>query len=738
MAPKKIFKAKSFWLTVSVNVVLLIAVLFLMNYVQYALNADVRINLSEIVTQNKDVINSKLMAEVNSLEVIATQFSTSLAKAKGERDVAMREIFSEYARDKSDEKLYWASAQGLAWYPDGQEIEISGREYFILAMQGRPNISARIVSRKNGDDIFVISVPLTFRDEIIGTVQRHYTPEEMYNLCSVSLFSEQGYMYIINSEGYIVISSQPDKYGHESDNYYRMVYLNDPAAANQLQKDIENGRAGFMETESNGEKLFSAYTPIENLHDWYLITSISTAAVSPNANMVIRLFYCVLFVWVIIFALSMMYSLSLKKKQQADLERIAFVDTVTQGNTYTKFAMDCRNQLAEQPETQFYLFTFDIDNFKYINSFYGFDVGDSILREIYALYRSRLAPGETIARVTGDHFVMLLQDAAPERLEILFESELQLGDITVYLSAGLYPVSAGSESLDLMMDKANLAAQKIKGKRYKRVAIYSEEFDREMTRNEQIKRAIEQALEQDEIVPFFQPKVDVDTRKLVGAEALARWRKPDGTLVPPGHFIPVCEQTGLVSQVDMAIFEKTLQFIRKHLDANIACVPISVNFSRLHLLNMEFLESLLEKLERYNVPPQLIELELTETVMFDNAGIISDFIENLHKNGLTISMDDFGSGYSSLHMLKDVDIDVLKIDRGFLMESQNSNRQKVVFEAIARMAEKLNIHVVVEGVETQENVKLMTEFGCKTAQGFLFAKPMAEQDFSVVYTEGHI
>ena len=739
MGEKSIFRNKLFVVTVIACIVLLFSVFFLMNYVQNLLYSDVRITLMEIVSQNKDVISSKLLVELNNMELASQQVSDRIAENGGAVDhESVKEAFLSFAQSKGGETLCWADANGDALYANGQTVSVAGRRYFQLAMQGSQNISERTVSRLNGEDIFILAVPLRVEGNIIGTIQKQYTPQEIYHLCSVSLFSDQGYMYVINEDGYILISSQQDSYSRESDNYYRMVFLGDPEASKQIERDIRGGRSGFIETTLDGQKVFSAYTPIDQIYGWYLISSVATNAVSPNAGIVVRMFYIILCAVVLFFACLMLYYLYAKHRQQRELRRLAFEDDVTGGNTYTKFTVDLPKILSAHKDRQFYIFVFDIDNFKYINSYYGYETGDRILRRISGMYGSLMLQNELLARTTGDHFVALLEDASEARLADLFSSEVCVEGITVYLSAGLYSIADPTESVNLMVDKATAAVKEIKGMRYKRVAVYSEEFGLRITKNEQLKRAVEQALVDGEIIPYYQPKVDIKTRRLVGAEALARWKKKDGTLVSPGEFIPVCEQTGLIVMVDLAIFKNTLQFIRSNLEKNVECVPISVNFSRMHLLNEDFLNSLLKMMREYGVPPRLIELELTETVIFDNFQSINDFIGRLHESGIQISMDDFGSGYSSLHMLKDVDIDVLKIDRGFLQGVANSDRQRTIFGAIVRMAKGLKMKVVVEGVENVENIELMDEFGCYIAQGFYYSRPLAPEIFQKFYEEGKV
>lgn len=740
-------KAKSFKKITQVIAVLLIATLsflavfFLMQHVQELLVSDAEVNLTEVVTQNTDVISSKLTLEVNNLQLAADQIAERMKNENITDDDGMKSVFLQYAKEKNDDRLFIAGKDGIALFPDGDTVDVSGRNYYKLAISGSQNISDKIVSRKTGDEIFVISVPVESDAKIIGALQKVYTPDEMYNICAVSLFSDQGYMSIINSDGYILISSRQDGYSKEADNYYRMLYAQgNREASARLEEDIKANRSGFMETTIDGEKTFSGYMPIKQVHDWYLISSIATSAVSANANTVVQMFYFILLIVAGAFTAFLIYFWSYKNKQQATLSNIAFVDPVTKGNTYNKFVVDVPEALRAFPEQQFYVMVFDIDNFKYVNNFYGFDKGDRVLKKIDQTVREKLLPSETAARISGDHFIALLRNADEKRLFALLDSiqENKGIDIDVYVSAGLYMITDREESVNIMMDKARMAQESIKGVPHKRLGIYTDRFDEEMIRNEQLKRSLEQALQNDEVIPFYQPKVDVNTRALVGAEALARWRTKDGQMMPPSEFIPMCEKTGLITDLDMTIYEKVLKFLRRNLDEGVSCVPVSANFSRLHLADPEFVDKLIAKAGEHSVPAGLIEIELTESVFFDNYGLIAELIERLHKHGFLISIDDFGSGYSSLNMLKDIPVDIIKIDRGFLKESADSEKQRIIFEAIAQMAERLHIAVVVEGVENEEGVRLMKEYGCSVAQGFYFARPMDEDDFENIFREGKL
>lgn len=722
------------FITLFINVFMIIAILLLMNYVQKLLYSDVKLNLTEVVTQNKDVITSRLSSEMN--ELYSASKKLTYAMEEGSID-HLEQIFNEISDDENN-RLFVADAQGKAYFRDQSTLDISGRNYHRLAMDGIQNISDRTISRHDGSDVFIISVPIYFKGEVIGTAHHNYTAEEMYETCSLSLYSSQGFMYIINGDGYILIDSRDQAYNQEADNYFRMMYAQgNEDQTDSLKTDIKEEKTGFMETTLDNIQYFSAYTPIEGVHDWYLISSINTNAVSSNANMVINMFYLILIVIVLVFSGSILYFLKYKNKQQQKLLKVAYEDPLTGGNTYQKFMDDMQSFYHKNPHQEYVLLTLDIDNFKYINNYYGFDVGDKLLAQIYHSLEAKLQADETLARISGDHFVMLLKQSNIERInDIVTNAKSNEINLQIYFSVGVYEIKDKTESLQLMIDKANAAANLSKSSMHKKVEFYTHDLNQQMIYNEHMKQKIIKSLANDEMVPFFQPKVNINTRKVIGAEALARWIDKDGTIIPPSEFIPICEKTGLIIELDMMIFRKTLQFLKDNALEN--RVPISVNFSRIHLNNPKFLDNLKTIMNVYDIPSDMIEIELTESVMMHNPEAVREFTDHMHANGFRISMDDFGSGYSSLNMLKDIPIDVLKIDQIFLKETEGFEKQRIILENIAKMAQQLEISVVVEGVENEQHVELMKSIGCLIAQGYYFAKPMDQEHFEKIYKKGSL
>ena len=258
-----------------------------------------------------------------------------------------------------------------------------------------------------------------------------------------------------------------------------------------------------------------------------------------------------------------------------------------------------------------------------------------------------------------------------------------------------------------------------------------------MQREQQIINEMDTALEEKQFVVYFQPKYELDGYTPRGAEALVRWKKTDGTMVSPGEFIPVFEKNGFIIKLDYYVWDQVCQLIATALRAGRKPDPISVNVSRVNLYNPNFLESLVNLVEKYRIPPEYLHLELTESVFSDTENVILNAVNYLHKAGFTILMDDFGSGYSSLNVLKDIDLDVLKIDMKFLSKGKDDGRGEKILAAVIQMAKALDMPVIAEGVEEKKQVQMLKRLGCNYIQGYYFAKPMPQEDYERLARKSH-
>lgn len=400
------------------------------------------------------------------------------------------------------------------------------------------------------------------------------------------------------------------------------------------------------------------------------------------------------------------------------------------------FYLETREMLDRHKEQTFAVIHYDVDRFKMINSLYGAAEGDHLICQVAKAIDSVLEGRDatTYGRISGDIFAICMSyDKKQEIEEVLQEIDgnLKRHETPYYLetSAGIYLLENNDWEVPIICDKAAIAARRCKGQYLLHAAFYTPEMGLEMLREQKIIDEMDTALQENQFVVYYQPKYEVKTGRPYGAEALVRWQKEDGSFVSPGEFIPIFEKNGFITRLDYYVWEKVCQFIRSELDEGREPAPISVNVSRVNLYTPKFLETIVDLVEKYKVPPHYLYLELTETVFSDSEKLIREAVDNLHKVGFTIMMDDFGSGYSSLNVLKDIHLDIIKIDREFLPRSEEDIRSEKILEAIIRMANSLKLPIVVEGVEEAHQVELLSRLGCDYIQGYYFAKPMPQAQY---------
>lgn len=384
----------------------------------------------------------------------------------------------------------------------------------------------------------------------------------------------------------------------------------------------------------------------------------------------------------------------------------------------------------------------DIDNFKRVNDIYGHSMGDKLLIAISHLIQDH-AHGFT-ARVGGDEYVAILdgnlaEDEVERTASSLIENMEHIDFRTdilslVSLSIGVVFSQSASQPLDDILAKCDAAMYQSKNNGKNKYTIYQAN-DKTLEINRNIEAEMEDALKNGEFQVYFQPKVNMVSSKLCGAEALSRWVHPTDGVREPITYIPLFEKNGFIAELDMYIYEEVCRLKAAWAGEVYEHIPISVNMSRLHLYNKHFVDDLVQIASKYNIPTTELEIEITEnTFIKDNAELIN-VIDILQSHGFTVSIDDFGSGYSALNLLKDLSVNTVKIDKEFLQVSSETFRGRKVLRNVIALCRDLKIDVVTEGIETQEQVDFITRSGCPIGQGFYYSRPIPADEFSSYASE---
>lgn len=424
------------------------------------------------------------------------------------------------------------------------------------------------------------------------------------------------------------------------------------------------------------------------------------------------------------------HELSKELKYRADY------DMLTGIYNKTKFFETTRALLNRNPSETFALVRIDIEKFQLVNSFFGIQQGDELLRYIAGEIRKFAGQSTLISygRIEADIFCICAPYQGEEKvLEFVRYMRVRFGqyhlEFDIVPTIGIYIIEDRTISMDGMYDRANLAAKQCKGNYIQNYAFYTAEMSDEIVKEQRIVNRMKNALENDEFVLYLQPKYGLQSNEMDGAEVLVRWARPSGGMVSPGEFIPVFERNGFIIKLDYYVWEKTCQLIAKWLAEGKNPEPVSVNISRVSLYNPKLVELICGLVEKYQIPPRLLQLELTESAYTSNPKVIKDMMERLQHAGFSILMDDFGSGYSSLNVLKDIAVDILKIDMKFLSDTDKQGRSENILASVVRMAKWLDMPVVAEGVERREQVEFLRSIGCEYVQGYYFAKPMPVEDY---------
>ena len=725
-----------------IAVTVLLAVFFTWKF-QQSSERKVLNTLSEISCQSVNVIQEEVEKNKTLLTNLAIYISEGDTKdidvlIEGLVNVDKRNGFKRMGIIRDD--YFGKATDGRGFVPDRESIQ----ERFQAAMEGKTVVSDRLKDLDDGKDVTLYSTPINWPDGTRYVLFGTYGIEYYKEILSVSTFGGEGYSYIIRKNGDCVIDSK-NKNGNSFENYYDHIIEESEGnreGIRRLQEDIDAFRDGFVTFQTEKGSRYVYYQPLE-INDWYLMSVIPEAVVETHINGPMATAYAILLVCLlgILYLACRVYLI--QKAGRKMLERAAYVDEVTGDASYAKFMLDAQKLLHTYTDKKYALAVLNIKRFQYINDLYGYEEGDRALKRVMKALREAVGTYECAARMQSDHYAVLLvyedQNQLQERLDMILEkieceADNRVGGTPYVLKvqAGVYMVQQREEMLESMLDRAAMAARSEYNPEINSCNFYSETIRRRMLRNREIEDRFSEALKNQEFYLCYQPKFQVEVQRFCGAEALVRWEDPKTGAISPAEFIPVLEHSGSIVELDEFVLEMACSQIHRWLQEGIEVLPVSVNVSQLHLYRLNFVERYLEIIDRHQIPHELIQLEMTETALFSNEDILSESLEELRSRGIRILMDDFGSGYSSVTMLKSMPIDILKIDKSMVDSVEDNEKVRLILSSIIRLAQSLHISVTAEGVENKAQYEILKSMKIDDIQGYYCARPMSADQYACI------
>ncbi len=434
-----------------------------------------------------------------------------------------------------------------------------------------------------------------------------------------------------------------------------------------------------------------------------------------------------------------------EREIEQELRITAYFDPLTGLYNRSAFMKNAQDILNANPLAEYSIMKLNIGGFKVLNDVLGRDVGDKLLITIAGVLRDVIGKNGVYARLFSDHFAMLIpyseRSIHPQTiLDAVQKAVSDAPEISheVQFYIGVYKVTDRELSVDNMTDRASIACRSISGSFREHIAYYDDKMRRQMIEEQEICDDARRALKNKEFYVCYQPIYGIRAKKFVSAEALVRWNHPTKGQILPAKFIPVFEKNGFIAELDLYVLEQVCIYQKKRFDEGLPPFPISVNVSRMSLYNPNLFETISELTDRYRVDPKYFRIEITESAYNDNPSQLLDTIGRLRRKCYPVLMDDFGSGYSSLNTLKDIPIDVLKLDMKFMQGFEKNGKVGTIVTSVARMSKWLNVPLLAEGVETREQYEFLASIGCAYIQGFYFSRPVPENDFTQLVAQEEI
>lgn len=547
-------------------------------------------------------------------------------------------------------------------------------------------------------------------------------------------------LYMLNKEGEVLLSSTKDSINSKNEQDLSQ------ADKEMIIKMIETEEAGSSSLMIHG-RAYPIYVQPVNVNGWYIVYVDTSYGSSDSIQYLITIVAVMTIGILILYVLFVFWCYRLFWKSIRELIQIAYYDKLTGAYNFDRFRQKINENIPY--EKRHSIVVLNIRRFRYINDVLGMKKADKILCEVKKVIENALKSGEIYCRRNGDQFCLFLEETEQEiikrRITTIQDNISKISDyidnnykVTTSVGVSIQETEESGKSWEeKLLHQAEFAMKNAKTGHKNEIVFYNHEIYKTDFEQGSIENEMEKALMNGEFHLFLQPKVVLKDGKIKGAEALVRWIKEDGTMIYPDLFIPAFEKNGFCTELDLYMVEQACKALREWIDKGYEPIQISVNQSKMLFYQPNYIDKLCKIRKKYEIPPQMITLEILEGLAVENIEELNKIMKKLQEKGFQISMDDFGAGYSSLNILGSLEINELKLDRQFLMPTSygKKEKQQSVMKNIVQLAKDLSITIVVEGVETKENEDFIKSIGCNIGQGYYYSRPIPVKEFTEQFME---
>lgn len=762
-------------ITVALIGVLVAATLCIIN-MRAAINKQVYSNLADVADQTSSAIEKRVELYVDLMNNLRSELE-DMEEAGGDVTVDIVK-FKDAADENGLLRVAFCDENGIAYGSDDvlNGTDLSEREFYKRGMQGLSTITEELTDRMGtGEKINIITTPWYREDGTIrGVFGITFYAERMSDLLHVDAFDGNGGSFAVNESGVIVIDSHESSASASSNSH-----LGEHLVGNDVEEGSPDSEVGVLDgDERNADKIaairesllagsngntssevdyidsdkYSVYIDgVKYLYyqqtltfdclggdvQWNIFTIVSNSYVRSRFRAINFDFYTLIGIFLIIFMISTVAVLILARRQRAAVEKIAYVDSITGGDNYPMYIRKLRASGIRKGS----FVSMDLMDFNSLCVAVGAEKSDRVLRAVQESIKKMLGPNDLIAHVSRDNFALFLQENDPPKVKDkigvyagrLFDLSHELKVPHLRIRCGVYISEYFTgDDIDSCYNRAGQSREMAR-KRGRPYWKYEESDNAQMLMERKLTDCFAEALEMKEFEVWYQPKFSVATGKIVGAEALVRWRR-NGELIPPGKFIPLFESNGMISQLDEYMFREVCRRQKTRADEGKRVEPVSVNLSRATMYNDHITDTYMGILDIFGVDVKQVQIEITESAVIGKDDL-TELLKELKGMGEHILLDDFGTGYSSLSMLSSKCFDTLKIDKS-LVDDIGTETGVTLISNIIHMAHELEMSVTAEGVEEKSQCEQLRTLECDAIQGFYFSRPLPMAEYEALLDKG--